>query len=386
MYDYQMFRTVRMKGFDRDEVIAYIQSKDEEFSRKTADLEKEISEKDRMIEELKSRLVLKDAQRVALENEIETKYKKYIENYDKIGALVYESQVKGDQMVADAKEQADRLVGDATKEADRLVGSATEEANKLLSDAHAEADELVGNAREEAARIRSEADTEARTTRSEAAAEVDRELKEGKQKYSQIQAILNDTVELINQVQKRFMSSYKDVHELVADVASERALAEQIDGPMSDPDDFDGEDDGPGFETGELNFDLREALLDSEDEELDEIPVSYQAAAEETPAEEAPAEEAPAEETPAEEPPAEETPAEEAAEDGGPAKSLSITGVLAEAARAIAEPLAGTDTDGVLKAVSEAAAKAADDAEFDILSEAKPLEGEADAFFRGANV
>ena len=52
MYDYQMFRTVHFKGFDRDEVIAFIQSLEEENNRKVADLQKEIKDRDKMIEEL----------------------------------------------------------------------------------------------------------------------------------------------------------------------------------------------------------------------------------------------------------------------------------------------------------------------------------------------
>ena len=473
MYDYQMFRTVRMKGFDRDEVIAYIQSKDEEFSRKTADFEKTIAEKDRMIEELKGRLVLKDAQRVALENEIETKYKKYIDNYDKIGALVYESQIKGDQMIADAKEQADKMVGDATRESDRLVGDATatanqlvsdatEKANKLVGDAQAEADRLVGTATEEAARIRSTANEEARVTRATASAEVEQELSEGKRKYSQIQMILNDTVDLINQVQKRFMSSYKDVHDLVAEITSDKALADQVDNKPSgrivfdEADDFDDENEDVNFETGELNFDLSEALLDSEDEELDEIPAAYRGATDEAEEEnlaaagaaaaaaavvseaaapeavsEAVEEAAAQEDAPAEEavPVQEAAPAEEAvpapvqeaepapAQDADPAlgfslpqeaeavnaeadkaasaiessfRAGSLTGDISEVSKAIAGPL-GEETkaasaEDVAAAVSEASAKAAEETFSEIASEVKPLEKEADVFFRGANV
>ena len=399
MYDYQMFKTVRFKGFDRDEVIAFIQSQEEESNRKVADLQKEIKERDKMIEELKGRLVLKDAQRVALENEIETKYKKYIDNYDKIGALVYESQVKGDQMIADAKEQADKLVGDATKEADRLVSEATEKSDKMVGDATTEADRLVSDATAEAQKIRSEADEDAVKTRAAAAEEVEQKLFEGKQKYSQIQAILNDTVEMINQVQRRFMSSYKDVHELIAEVASERELANQVDGAETVPDDEFDDEDGVSFETGELNFDLREALLDTEDDDLDEIPVAYRAAASEEP---------------------DESPVSEAAEaaDTEEDDKEALSGAVAEAAAADAAMEARDDaaadviealtsdeaesyetaegapdatadlsaTEEMAQAVAEATARAAEETERELLSDVQPLEGENDAFFRGANV
>ena len=389
MYDYQMFRTVHFKGFDRDEVIAFIQSLEEENNRKVADLQKEIKDRDKMIEELKGRLAQKDAQRVALENEIETKYKKYIDNYDKIGALVYESQVKGDQMVAEAREQADKMVGDATREADRLVSEATDKSDKMIGDATAEADRLVKDAEAEAQRIRGEADEDAFKTREAAAEEAGQKLSEGKQKYSQIQAILNETVEMINEIQKRFMSSYKDVHELVAEVRSERELARQVDGPDVVPEEEfdDGED--VSFETGELNFDLREAILASEEDEFDEIPVAYREAAGGEIADTAEAlNEAVSGDV-----------AEEAAEADEVKESLSeaFERVSEEGESAETEsfetaegaPDATADlpaTEEMTRAVEEATAKAAEETAREVLSDVQPLEDESDAFFRGANV
>ena len=46
--------------------------------------------------------------------------------------------------------------------------------------------------------------------------EVDEKLAEGKKKYIAVQDELNDIVELINQVQQRFMSSYKEVHRIIS--------------------------------------------------------------------------------------------------------------------------------------------------------------------------
>ena len=81
MYDYQMFRVV-MRGFDRDEVLRYLRTHDEELNQRIAALEKELAVSEKKIRELKERISLKDSQRVELEHEIETKYKRYIENYD----------------------------------------------------------------------------------------------------------------------------------------------------------------------------------------------------------------------------------------------------------------------------------------------------------------
>lgn len=253
MYSYQMFRVV-MRGFDRDEVLAYLQQHDEEMNQRIAALEKELEDKNRRVQELKERLSLKDSQRVELENEIETKYKRYIENYDKIGALVYEAQVKGDQMMRDAKKQAAKAIEDAARESDRLKNDAKMESDKILA----------------------EAELEARLTKERACSEAEKSLNEGRQKYVQIQSILNDTVEMINEVQRKFMTSYKDVHELVAEApGSLKELDERMSTVDSGDYDDDSIDDDVNFETGELNFALYKARMERDEEELDDIPVAY---------------------------------------------------------------------------------------------------------------
>ena len=45
--------------------------------------------------------------------------------------------------------------------------------------------------------------------------EVNEKLADGKKKYVAVQDEMNEIVELINQAQKRFMSSYKEVHRIV---------------------------------------------------------------------------------------------------------------------------------------------------------------------------
>ena len=114
-----------------------------------------------------------------------------------------------------------------------------------------------------------------------ALAEAEKELDEGRQKYVQIQKILNDTVEMINEVQRKFMSSYKDVHELVAEVpGSLKALDGRVGAmdmaevPDEAADEADTSDE-PGFETGELDLSLYRSLIETDDDELDEIPAAY---------------------------------------------------------------------------------------------------------------
>ncbi len=90
--------------------------------------------------------------------DISEKYQQYIDNYESIGRLVYESQVRSDNMIRAAEKKRDEILAEADTEAERRVLSVQ--------------------------------------------TEVDEKLAEGKKKYIAVQDELNDIVELINQVQQ----------------------------------------------------------------------------------------------------------------------------------------------------------------------------------------
>ena len=61
-----------------------------------------------------------------------------------------------------------------------------------------------------------EAEAEARRRVESVQSEIDDKLVEGKKKYLAVQEEMNGIVELINQAQRRFMSSYKEVHQIIS--------------------------------------------------------------------------------------------------------------------------------------------------------------------------
>ncbi len=179
--DDSMFRTV-MRGFDKEEVFAYIKQIEADANQKVAQARADVIEKDKQIAELKQRIQSKDARYERLENEIEVKYRTYIDNYEKIGSLVYESQVKGDKIIADAQKEAARLTAESRSQYDRTVA---------------------------------EADLAARNRLDAVQGEIDARLEDGKRQYAKVQEDMNEIVDLINEVQKRFMVAYKEIHEVV---------------------------------------------------------------------------------------------------------------------------------------------------------------------------
>lgn len=211
----ERFKTTLMGGFDKDDVLAQVKEMREEAYVEKSRLIKENKSKDRVIEDLhiqlgraeldkqealdalreekekeiedlRERLISKDEQKERLEKEINEKYQKYIDRYDLIGSLVLEAQEKADQIIQDAEEKRDAIMRQAEIETQKCL---------------------------DVVKI-----------------EVDEKLAEGKRKYVAVQEEMNEIVELINQIQKRFMSSYREVHEIVSTMpTSMRELEDEPD-------------------------------------------------------------------------------------------------------------------------------------------------------------
>lgn len=220
MDDYGMFKQA-LRGFDKDEVLAYIRQKEDEHGKQILSMERDIRKRDKVISELKSRIVLKDEQVERMEQEIKTKYQKYIDNYNQIGELVYESKVKGNMIVDEAREEADRILADADSEARKRVGSVQ--------------------------------------------GEIDAKLKDGKEKYLKVQDEMNEIVDLFNQMQRKFMQSYKEVHEIIQNMPASLDDIDLVEGDIID----DILEESPDGNDGE--FDFGETPLQEEEFEKEEL-------------------------------------------------------------------------------------------------------------------
>ena len=178
----EAFKTKLMGGYDKDDVQEQMQRMRDEAMDEQARLKRVIAEKDARIAELNKRLELKEQQQERMEEEIKNKYQVYIETYDSIAKLVFDAQIRSDDMLQ----------------------KTTEECDKMRKKTWAEC-----------SRIREDAEEEARRTIDSIQQEVDDKLAEGKKRYVAVQNELNEIVELINQAQKRFMASYKEVHNII---------------------------------------------------------------------------------------------------------------------------------------------------------------------------
>ena len=231
MGEYEMFKTTLMGGYDKDDVIQKVETiKDSAFREKNR-LEREIKIRDEKIAELTKRLELKESQKERLERDVTEKYQKYVDNYDKIGSLILNAQIQADDMISKAKKQCE---------------------------------EMLAAAEEQAAQRREDADREARARIDQVQKEVNEKLADGKKKYIAVQDEMNEIVELINQAQKRFMSSYKEVHRIVSTMPDSLRDMTELDG-LELPEDETGCYD---CEENEDALDEAEELTEEEMEKL----------------------------------------------------------------------------------------------------------------------
>lgn len=185
MAENEMFKTTLMGGYDKDEVHEQIQKMKDEMAEQQLMYRKQLAEKDSRIAELEKRIELKEASQEKLEADVRDKYQKYIDNYESIGRLVFEAQLRADAMVKETEEKCSAKLEDAE-----------EKCGAMLRDAEAQARQKVESVEKE----------------------IEEKLQEGRKKYQAVQEETNSIVELINQAQKRFMSSYREVHQIISNM------------------------------------------------------------------------------------------------------------------------------------------------------------------------
>ena len=152
------------KGYDKEEVEQYIRAKEGEYAVAMRRLE----EKNK---ELEKKLAQKEQEYAELEEKIETKYKSYVDNYDKIAGLVFESQVKADEILKEAHEKEAQILADADVAAKAKVDAVQSDVELCMED--------------------------------------------GRARYKDIQSQISEIVESLNAAQQRFMTGFREVHDIL---------------------------------------------------------------------------------------------------------------------------------------------------------------------------
>lgn len=132
MAEYELIKTTFIGGYKKEEVQELIQRLKDEKAELEADYKKQLAEKEARIAELQKRLELKDEYQFRLEDEIKEKYQRYIDNFDSIGKLVFEAQLKADSIEKEAREKCDKMLSEAEEEAKQKLESVQSEIDMKL--------------------------------------------------------------------------------------------------------------------------------------------------------------------------------------------------------------------------------------------------------------
>ena len=223
----EMFKTTLMGGFDKDDVQEKVQKMKDETAQQQLAFKKEIEEKEQRIAELQKRLELKEANQERLEREIHEKYQKYVDNYETIGRVALEAQLRADKMIEETQEKCDKMVADAEAEAKQKIADA----------------EL----------------------------EIDGKLLDGKKKYLALQEEMSQIVDLINSAQKHFADSYSEVHKIIDAMPTSFAEMEGVESEFLPETEKEGAEVETEVETETELETEAEAETEEETEETKEI-------------------------------------------------------------------------------------------------------------------
>lgn len=198
MGDEERFKTTKFGGYDKEEVLAELQKMKENAhaekaqilrelentKRAAAGIQKEITVRDAKIAELQETIASKEREIADLNRTIREKYQSYVDNYDTIGSLIYESKIRAKQIIRETEEEQKRILEEAQEEAQRIREEAESAAQRRLDDVQIEIDD--------------------RNTA-------------GRMQLESVQEELNSALDIFNKLQRQFMSSYKSIQQIVRD-------------------------------------------------------------------------------------------------------------------------------------------------------------------------
>ena len=191
-YNEEQFKTTLMGGYDKEDVQNQFRMLKDTAQAEKNRLNSTIEELNKTIEEKDAKIKEKSDEIEKLHKDISEKYQSYIDNYDIIGKIVYETRIDSERILKEAEEKKDKMLADADASAKEKTAKAQAEVDKILSD--------------------------------------------GKRRYEVLQEEINELITLVNQVQHKFMKSFKAIHEI------SNTMAEDSFGGLDMDDSFDEED------------------------------------------------------------------------------------------------------------------------------------------------
>lgn len=166
----KVFKTAKIGGYQKEDVLAYIQQLMDEHAMAKQSLEDELAQlreenaslrgklesTQAEVDEVKQQLVQQQescealsADKKKLEDayrEIADKHRKYTETYEQISKALIEAQSKGEEIVKESTAKAEGMLSQSVEKAGNILVDAKAKAERLLTESKAKADQMVADA------------------------------------------------------------------------------------------------------------------------------------------------------------------------------------------------------------------------------------------------
>ena len=118
------FKSARKGGYDKEDVEQQFFEIKEAAAEEKSKLEEQLAMKDSQLDELRRVVKNQQTEIDTMKQNIAEKYQSYIDNYDTIGRIIYDSSI-----------QAKKIVDDANREHDTIIAQANEKAGQIMEEA-----------------------------------------------------------------------------------------------------------------------------------------------------------------------------------------------------------------------------------------------------------
>ena len=118
------FKSARKGGYDKEDVEQQFFEIKEAAAEEKNKLNEQLAMKDSQLEELRRVVKNQQTEIDTMKQDISEKYQSYIDNYDTIGRIIYDSNIQAKKIVEDANNEHDAIIAQANEKAAQIMEEA----------------------------------------------------------------------------------------------------------------------------------------------------------------------------------------------------------------------------------------------------------------------
>ena len=124
IFNEDQFKSARKGGYDKEDVDQQFFEIKEAAAEEKNRLSEQLEMKDSQLEELRKIVKKQQTEIDTMKQDIAEKYQSYIDNYDTIGRIIYDSHVQAKKVVDEANQEHDQIIAQAQEKAGQIIEEA----------------------------------------------------------------------------------------------------------------------------------------------------------------------------------------------------------------------------------------------------------------------